>query len=403
MGAPEVTGSADGCESRATVGAAKQPFSHIVIIGLGLIGSSFAGAVHRVWPAVHVLGVDVDERTRTVAAQRNIVSAAVAPDSPLLEQSLRGEADLVVLATPVDVDEPYLDLIARCDYQGIVTDTASTKDRIVAMAASHLRYPANYIPGHPMAGSEVNGIDGARGDLFQGAYWILCPDENTPGEHFQKLHELITGIQARVISLPREQHDRAVAVVSHVPHFTASSLAILAHRASDDQQTLMRLAAGGFKDSTRIAAGSPKLWCGIAFDNAERVHDGIEEIRAILEQFASALEQGDRAALTVLLAEASEARRQLPAAWVPSTDRLLEVRIPMANRTGVVAEVTTIASSVGCNIQSIEIDHVTEDSAVLDMILTDEGDIGKLSAQLIDAGFSISFSPLNPKEHIHVS
>jgi prephenate dehydrogenase len=75
----------------------------------------------------------------------------------------------------------------------------------------------------------------------------------------------------------------------------------------------------------------------------------------------------------------------------------------MANLTGVLAEVTTIASSVGCNIQSIEIDHVTEDSAVLDMILTDEGDIGKLSAQLIDAGFSISFSPLNPKEHIHVS
>ena len=106
---------------------------------------------------------------------------------------------------------------------------------------------------------------------------------------------------------------------------------------------------------------------------------------------------------TALLAEAAEARRALPAAWVPSTEKLLEVRIPMEDRTGVVAEVTTIASSVGCNIQSIEIDHITADSAVLSLVLTDEGDVGQLSAQLINAGFSVSFSPLSAKEHTHVA
>ena len=98
-----------------------------------------------------------------------------------------------------------------------------------------------------------------------------------------------------------------------------------------------------------------------------------------------------------MLAEAADARRALPAAWVPSTEDLLEVRIPMTDRRGVVAEVTTIASSVGCNIQSIEIDHVTESSAVLSLVLTDEGDIGKLFGELVKAGFSASFSPLNPK------
>ena len=105
---------------------------------------------------------------------------------------------------------------------------------------------------------------------------------------------------------------------------------------------------------------------------------------------------------TRLLAEAADARRALPAAWVPSTEKLLEVRIPMVNRTGVVAEVCTIASSVGCNIQSIDIDHISEGNAVLSLILTDEGDIGQLSMQLINAGFSVSFSPLMPKEYAHV-
>ena len=130
---------------------------------------------------------------------------------------------------------------------------------------------------------------------------------------------------------------------------------------------------------------------------------GLAEMQDIIGSFADALARGDREGLTALLAEAAEARRALPAAWVPSTERLLEVRIPMEDRPGVVAEVTTHASSAGCNIQSIEIDHVTEDSAVLSLVLTDEGDVGQLSSRLIDAGFSVSFSPLTPKEHVHVA
>ncbi len=213
---------------------------------------------------------------------------------------------------------------------------------------------------------------------------------------------MITGIEARVISLPREEHDRAVAVVSHVPHMIAASLMQLASNHADDSQSLMRLAAGGFKDTTRIAAGSPKLWCGIAFDNAEALVDGLEEMRSIIGRFAEALESGNREEFTALLQLASDARRSLPAAWVPSTDKLLEVRIPMINRNGVVAEVTTIASAAGCNIQSIEIDHISEGNAVLSLVLTDEGNVGKLSIDLINAGYSVSFSPLMVKEHAHV-
>lgn len=381
---------------------AESGFCRVAVVGFGLIGASFAAAVRVAYPDVDILAVDVDSRTLDEALKRDWATSAVLPDNPAFEAFIKNGCDLVMLATPVDVVEEYLVCLAKWDYQGIVTDAASTKTRIVSLATNILPYPQNYIPGHPMAGSEKNGIDGSRPDLFKGAHWILCPDVATPAEHFPRLHELITSLGARVIVLPREDHDAAVAVVSHVPHIIASSLMKLACNHADEQQSLMRLAAGGFKDSTRIAAGSSELWCGIAFDNKDALRDGLTEMKGIVQQFIDALEKNDRRSLTSLLAETAEARRALPAAWVPSTERLLEVRIPMEDRTGVVAEVTTVTSSVGCNIQSIEIDHVTEDSAVLSLILTDEGDIGQLIGQLIQAGFSASFSPLAPKEHAHV-
>lgn len=377
-------------------------FDHIVVVGLGLIGASLAATISKSDPDIEVFGVDVDSRTCGEAISRGWVANACAPESEAFSDFVKDRADLVVLATPVAAVDDYLRLLRDWDYRGVITDTLSTKAHILAATAEILPYRRNYVPGHPMAGSEKNGIDGARPDLFEGANWILCPDADTPPEHFQRLHELITSLNARVVAIAPDEHDDSIAVVSHVPHIIAASLVQLAHRHADEQQSLMRLAAGGFKDSTRIAAGSSKLWCGIAFDNACALTSGLREMQGIIGDFADAIDARDREATTRLLEEAAQARRALPAAWVPSTDKLLEVRIPMSDRKGVVAEVTTIASSAGCNIQSIEIDHITEDRAVLSLVLTDEGDVGKLSAQLIGAGFSVSFNPLSPKEHVHV-
>ncbi len=377
-------------------------FSHIAVVGFGMIGASFAAAVRAISPEIYIMAVDIDEHTLIKARELNWADEAVIPDDPAFKRYIEQSCDLVMISAPIDTIERYLQNFASWNYRGVITDTTSTKSHITEMAANILPLPHNFVPGHPMAGSEKNGIEGARDDLFKGAHWILCPDEDTPPQHFTRLHELITSIGARVIAIPREQHDEAIAVVSHVPHFVASALMQLATRHADDQKALMRLAAGGFKDSTRIAAGSPELWCGIAFDNREAILSGLDEICQIIGTFKEALSDNNAALLTALLTDAADARRALPAAWVPSTEKLLEVRIPMENRTGVVAEVTTIAGKVGCNIQSIEIDHVTEDSAVLSLVLTDEGDIGQLSTQLINAGFSVSFNPLTAKEHIHV-
>ncbi len=376
------------------------PFKKVCVIGLGLIGASLASALKKAYPDVYIFGVDTDSRACVTASEYGWIDKFGAPDCDELKDFIINAAQLVVLAVPLSAADYYMDLLADVNYTGLLTDTLSTKSHILEIS-SKLPNKCSYIPGHPMAGSEKNGIDGARSDLFEGANWILCPDKETVPEHFQMLHELITGMNARVISIPREEHDRAVAIVSHVPHMVAASLMRLAKNHTDENQTIMRLAAGGFKDTTRVAAGSPKLWCGIAFDNADALAEGLREMEDIIRSMHKALLEGDRESFTKMLAEASEARRDLPAAWIPSSEKLLEVRIPMVDRPGIIAQVATIASSVGCNIQSIDIDHISEGSAILSLILTDEGDIGQLSFQLIDAGYSVSFNPIMPKEHAH--
>lgn len=377
-------------------------FKQVIIIGLGLIGASIAQAAHKSMPEIRLIGVDIDERTRAIALEESLVVQALSPDDSASIDDALARTDLVIIATPIDEAESYFKMLADKGYKGYITDTASTKEHIVALAHEYLSAPSLFLPGHPMAGSEVNGIDGARDDLFQGAYWILCPDEQTSVDLLPALHEFISNLGSRAIVIPYEQHDHAVAVVSHVPHFVAASLVMLAAHAADDQQSIMRLAAGGFKDTTRVAAGSPKLWSSIALDNVEQVKAGLSEMQSILGEFIDALDDQDKEALIELLRGAAEIRRSLPSAWVPSADNLIEVRIPISNHPGAVAEATALASEVGCNIQSIDIDHVTEDRAYLSLVITDEGDIGQFSAKLIAAGYAVSFQPLKPKEHCHV-
>lgn len=372
------------------------PFRRVVIIGVGLIGGSIAAALKQLDEAPHVYGIGPREDTlKTALAAGALDDYAVSDDLKADGWLAPGASDLVIIATPVSAAREWFERLEACHYDGIITDVASTKTVITRIADEVLSDPTRYLPGHPMAGSEVNGFGGARADLFQGAYWILCPEQDTQDEVFLKLHETFSALGARIISISRDQHDSAVAIISHVPHMVASSLVRLWGNHADERKELLRLAAGGFKDTTRIAAGSPELWCGIAMDNSEAIADGMSELRAILKQFEDAIRDHNEQTLTKLLAESTELRRNLPAKWIPDSAKLTCVRIPMSNRSGVIAEVTGFAGHAACNIQSIDIDHINEDTAVLELILTDEGDMGKLGAELINGGYDFSFRALS--------
>ncbi len=369
-----------------------RPFDRVVVIGVGLIGGSLCAAIKAVADAPQVRGVDADARTLAVALERGAIDEAVSAmeiDSALLH------ADLVVIATPASAAGEWLARIGRLGYKGVVTDVASTKTAITAKAASLLGEGAIFIGGHPMAGSERSGVESSDPELFHGAYYVLCPSDGTPADAYSRLHHLVTSIGARAIAVSPDAHDRAVAAISHAPHVAASALTNLAAARARDGEDVLRLAAGGFKDMTRIAAGSPELWTGICIDNSEAVMVALGDLTGQLHEFSRLLAFGDRAGMREWFSRAAQVRRALPSQWVPASARLRELSVAMTDRPGAVSAITQAAARAGCNIEDIGIDHVTEDTALLSLVLTDEGDVDALVAGLREDGFDVTLSPLD--------
>ena len=370
-------------------------FRSVVVIGVGLIGGSFAAALKRLEDPPRVLGIDTDPIGLEWALSHDLLDAASLPDGLGAQEWLGpGGADLVVLATPASRVVEWIERLGAAGYDGVVTDVASTKSSITAAAEEHLKGRAAFVGGHPMAGSERSGVEAADSELFRGAYYVLTPSSSTDVDAYRRVHALVSEFGCRVISVDAAAHDEAVAIVSHVPHVVASALVELAAAHAGEDGELLRLAAGGFKDTTRVAAGSPDLWTGICLDNATAVAAGVDEFRDVLGEFTAMLRSGDGNGLRAWLARAADIRRSLPAQWVPATSRLTEIVVPVLDRPGVVAEVTTAASRAGCNIEAIEIDHVSEASAHLVIVMTDEGRIDRFVEDLRSAGYSPQARPL---------
>jgi prephenate dehydrogenase len=372
-----------------------RPFDTVVIIGVGLVGGSLGLALRATDDPPHVIGVDTDPETRSWAVEHGVVGEAFAPESPRVDALLcRGGAGLVVLATPVQAAVGWLGRLGSLDYDGVVTDVASTKSAVFLVADMSLGEGATFIGGHPMAGSERSGVQAASADLFKGAYYVLTPPTRTDPDVYRRLHTLVTSMGARVIAIRPERHDEAVAAISHVPHVAAAALANLAAERADAGEDVLRLAAGGFKDMTRIAAGSPELWTGICMDNRDALVRGLREYSELLTRFAILVDGGDTQGIREWLTRAADVRKALPARWVPASERLSVLTVPIIDRPGMVSIVVQAAARCGCNIEDIEIDHTTEDTALLRLVLTDEGDIAGLVADLAEQGLSPDLRPL---------
>jgi prephenate dehydrogenase len=382
-------------------------FGRILVAGLGLVGGSLAAALKRAGAVSSggvpfVYGYDADEGTRAAAIALGYVDAAVSYGG--LRELLAGgivaadggandvarpfaSVDLIVLAVPAGALGEWFGLIADSGYEGVVTDVCSTKAGAVKLASSLLRYPERFVPGHPMAGSEQSGIAAADAGLFSGAYWILTPGEDTDAEAYGGVHALLSAIGARVISVSPAEHDRVVAIVSHVPHVAAAALVTLAGNHAGKGGDMLRLAAGGFKDTTRVASGSADLWAGILTDNADVVAEELSEYGQIISGFERLVRAGDADSLRSLLSDAATVRGSLPSKWVAQQGALTTVRVPMDDRKGIIAEITAAAGRAGCNIEAIDIDHITEDRAELELVLTGEGDADGFIRALEAAGF----------------
>jgi prephenate dehydrogenase len=337
---------------------------------------------------VTVCGFDRD-RARAAAA---LDAGAVDQLAPDLAGAV-ADADLTVVAVPVghvaDVVVEALDAGAR-----LVTDVGSVKAPVVAaVEASRPDAAPRYVGGHPMAGSEQEGLAGASPDLFVGATWVLTPTGRTDPAVFAEVRSWVSDLGAEVIAVAPELHDALVAVVSHVPQLAASTLMNVANRGGDDHAVLLRLAAGGFRDMTRIASSHPAIWPDICLANRDAIVGTLDDYLDELARVRRIVADGDRDALLALLADARAARRNLPVG-IPVEESLVELRVPVEDREGVIADVTTLAARFGINIADLEIAHSLEGRAGVLVLVVAERNLDAFETALHEHGYQVSRTPL---------
>ncbi len=266
----------------------KETFQRIAVVGLGLIGGSLVKSLRRAVSDCELIGVDFHE---VLVQAHDDLDAAFLPEN--LAEAL-GDADLVFLATPVGVILHLLPKVAEAVRPGaIVTDVGSTKSWIVEQAALHFKGERYFIGGHPMAGSEKGGWENAEAHLFENAAYVLTPASNPPAHSLESLANLLQAIGARVIILDPEEHDRLVAEVSHLPQLLAIALTNFIARDGAEHENRLQLAAGGFRDMTRIAASRFSIWQDILNSNRANVRQSLQEFIAVLQQLAHDLDNDD--------------------------------------------------------------------------------------------------------------
>jgi len=345
-----------------------------MVVGTGLIGGSIGLALRgRGW---HVSGADTD-RDRAARARELGALDVVGDDA---------EAEIVFLATPVSAVSGAAGPALRSG--AVVTDVGSVKAPIVD-AIGHPRF----VGGHPMAGSEQEGVDGADPSLFEGATWVLTPTVETDPQAYALVRGVVSSLGADVVALPPERHDALVAIVSHVPHLTAATLMRLAAEGAEEHATVLRLAAGGFRDMTRIAAGHPGIWPDICAENRDAIVAALDQLLGALTEMRALVDTGDRDGLLRQLERARAARVNLPAR-VAAAEELTEIRVPVPDRPGVLAEVTTLASELDVNILDLEIAHSAEGTRGVLVLVVDRRAADLVRGGLVARGFRPSLQPL---------
>jgi prephenate dehydrogenase len=352
-----------------------EPARRAAVIGTGLIGGSLGMALRaRGW---HVTGTDLDPARVARAVELGALDAT--GDDPA--------AAVTFVCTPVSSIAPA----ARAALDrgpGVVTDVGGVKGPVVA-AVAHARF----VGGHPMAGSEQEGVDGADPELFEGATWVLTPTVDTDADAYTEVRAVVSSLGADVVALSPERHDELVATVSHVPHLAAATLMALATEGATEHAALLRLAAGGFRDMTRIAAGHPGIWPDICAENRQAIVDALDRLVASLSSMRDLVVLGDRGGLLAALEAARAARVNLPSR-VADPEHLVELRMPVPDRPGVLAEVTTLLGELAVNIDDLEIAHSAEGSrGVLVMVVQEESSEVARKA-LLDRGYHPSLRRL---------
>jgi prephenate dehydrogenase len=330
----------------------------VAILGTGLIGGSLGLALGRLEDVEEVVAYDQNPGASALAVERGAADRASSSAADAV-----ADADVVFVATPVGSIPKMIAEAAPAMKRGaIVTDVGSTKSRLVVEVEDGLVersiHGVTFIGGHPMAGTEEEGIEAAEAGLFDGCWWILTPTKRVDAAAYRSLHALLARFGAQVMALDPERHDDLLAIVSHLPHLTATALMNLAAERGEEHAGLLSLAAGGFRDVTRVAASNPDIWLDICAENGDALAGVLEEFAGRLLRLSDLVRRREREELRRGFVAAREARRNLPGKRAEGELVELLVRIP--DRPGVLAEVTTTVGNLGVNIEDLQITHAEE-------------------------------------------
>lgn len=327
----------------------------IGFIGLGLIGGSVAKAIRKYYPDYELIAFDKSRETLALAVQEGTIDTACSS----VDDNFKG-CSYIFLCAPVTYNVAFLSQLKELmDENCILTDVGSVKSSIHEEIIS-LGMEENFIGGHPMAGSEKSGFSNAKAHLIENAYYILTPTGKTSEDKIRVLQELISSLRALPIVLDYRTHDRVTGTISHLPHILASSLVNFVQKTDTKDELMKALAAGGFKDLTRIASSSPVMWQQICLKNADNISSILEEYIRMLEKIKEAVKGGNEKVLYTLFESSRDYRNSMPDSSAGPIKKQFAVYCDIIDETGGIATIATILASSNINIKNIGIIHNRE-------------------------------------------
>jgi len=323
----------------------------IAIFGVGLIGGSLA-LCFKGKPGLTVVGHSPRESSVAKYIARGVVDHATTSLAEAAE-----EADFIFMCGPVSSLEPQLQELSQLSLKPgcIITDVGSTKASLAACARSLALKDVVFIGGHPMAGGERSGVEAASSYLLENAYYVLTPDPSTPKREVDKLTDLLKLTRAHIVHVDPVEHDEIVGAISHLPHIVAVALVNQIHRYHDTNPLYGMLAAGGFRDITRIASSDPTIWRDILINNREVLLSLLKDWQSESSRFIQMLENGDGEGIALAFEEAGAFRSQLPERRKGMIHSIYECYIDVPDHPGIIGKVATELGNDRINLSNMQI------------------------------------------------
>ena len=331
---------------------------NVLIIGLGLIGGSIALAIKKEHPDAHILGYDTDEQQAMLAKALKII------DKPVKDYEEAAKvSDLIMICTPVNATVQVIEVLAALSLKetAILTDAGSTKKKVMDAAERLLGARQVFIGGHPMAGSHKSGVAAAKEHLFENAFYMLTPSSHAGIKEIGQLKMWLKGTKAKFLEVSADEHDYLTGVISHLPHIMAASMVNLAENAEKENQVIARLAAGGFRDTTRIASSSPEMWKDILLHNDKvlipLLDSWIEEIKEVKEWMVN--KDGKR--IYDFFDGAKQFRDAMPIHEKGAIPSSYDLYVDVPDYPGVISEITGYLAESNISITNIRILETREE------------------------------------------